>query len=276
MDLPQPHDTDRRAAAFAGLLLAAMAASPAAAQTLQFHRPEPSKSVNLEIQGGFQAVTTFWPATFVFDGFHGGVCTATAVGPRILLTAAHCVAEGGAGVIVKTSNSLTCWRHDRWSGPKWDVALCLSKKDIKLDNGAPYETLSKAAGEPAMHRDLTLLGYGCTVAGGSKGVLYEGVSPVSGTATTAAPFFTTFGTVAVCSGDSGGGAYLPGAGTSRSIVGVASMVTGTKASDFAAVPDADVRRWITVDWRNDRLKEGRTAAELRICGIDDALNVCHG
>lgn len=251
--------------------------SLAADPEVKLYRPESAKGVNLQVQGGFEATVSFWPATFIFDGAHGGICTATAVGPRVLLTAAHCVTNGGGGKIVKTNAKLKCWHHDRWAiGPRWDLALCLANKDIKLDITAPYETISIAAGEPVINRFITLLGYGCTVAGGSKGVLYQGDSPVTHIASAPKPWFTTTGPVAVCSGDSGGGAFLvDSASTSRRIVGVASMMTGSATSDFAATPDADAVRWFG-DWAAARLKEGHSKNELRICGLDGTLNVCHG
>lgn len=91
--------------------------------------------------GRSKAVVEFRPATFVFDGNHGGIRTATAIGPRVLLTGAHCIAQAGSETIVASNNRFTCWHHDRWvEGPKWDVALCLVNKTSKLQNGAPYDT----------------------------------------------------------------------------------------------------------------------------------------
>ena len=251
-------------------------AIPAAAQgqDIELFRPDSPVGVKLQVQGGQEATLSFWPATFVFDGKDGDSCTATAVGPKVLLTAAHCIfADVGPGVIVRYSNKLKCWRNKQWNGgAARDVALCLTDKPIRLEQSAPYERIAPVSGEPALQRPVPMLGYGCTVQGGSTGVLYQGQSPV---VRPPVPdrFFSTSGTVALCAGDSGGAAYLFN-DTSRRIVGVAAMVSGKETSDFAATSDASVHAWIA-RWTKDRIDEGRAKEDLKICGIDQTLNSCH-
>lgn len=252
------------------------AASPGGAQQIELELPSAPPEASAEIIGGQVAVAANWPATFVFTGSNAGPCTATAIGPRTLLTAAHCVDKVVSGKIKGSPVSLWCEAHP-WYEPNatsYDVALCVSSAKIPTLNARPYETIDPKVRPRAGHERLTMLGYGCTDRGGSGGTLYEGTSPVT-EADSQIVLFYTQGGAAVCAGDSGGGAFRTAStGFSRRIVGVASGALAGTRSRFVAVADAGVTSFIG-KWANRQVnRDTKEKIEVQICGLDQSLLDC--
>src|SRR5690349_1905023 len=85
-----------------------------------------------------------WPATFIFVG-DGGGCTSTAVGERVIMTAAHCIADHGKATVATAVKSVvvTCSRHPSYlQGNKTsDFALCVADQPFE---GIPFERISTA------------------------------------------------------------------------------------------------------------------------------------
>jgi hypothetical protein len=121
------------------------------------------RGVGPELQGGREAKSEDWPASFY--SMSGKRCTATLVGPRTLLLAAHCVGNRKkAAVTVDRIEYVGPCTHaaeykDGAGDDSADYALC------KLDKEIPditFETISSNAKRPKLGENLILTGYGCT------------------------------------------------------------------------------------------------------------------
>jgi hypothetical protein len=115
---------------------------------------------------------------------------------------------------------------------------------------------------PDIGAQVTLLGFGCRRIGGGgpSGLLYQGISTVRREANDQ-PFVETRGRAAVCSGDSGGGAYIrPAPSAPRRLFGVNSRGDLITRSQLTAIAFPSVRRFI---------EEWKDANQVEICGIDE-------
>ena len=148
----------------------------------------------------------------------GSRCTATIVGPRTILTAAHCVRDSGSIEDVATFVhdqevfQATCSHHPQYTDSySYDFALCKTNSEMKVK----YASIDTQA--PAIGDHVTLMGYGCTNPrdqdgegggnGGNDGKLRYGDAKVTllpGNGVGGGQYFYTTGSVALCFGDSGG------------------------------------------------------------------------
>jgi hypothetical protein len=259
-----------------GSLLAwsALAGFGAGAQTIRLQTfdtlPTQTKP---EVLGANPAKKGDWPATFVFRNETGAGCTATAIGPRAILTAAHCMRDmSTAAVLTETQDlTITCSHHPKYQGDiSADFALCLVNSDLPKFGGVGFEKVNTDPGLVAKGKRVDLLGYGCLVKGGqdkSFGTLYHGDTAVITDASLGgyANYVTTTGGAAVCFGDSGGGAYLPGpGGVSRRLFAVNSRGDINTVSWLSVTHLPDFMNWASA-WA--------TQNATKICGIHaDAPN----
>ena len=98
-----------------------------------------------QLGNGSVANTREWPASFIAKS-GSATCTATLIGPRTLLTAAHCVGDGATATVSYLNTPIIsgiCRRPTSWSvvEPSNDWALCLMEKEI-IRNGLAYEAIS--------------------------------------------------------------------------------------------------------------------------------------
>jgi len=138
---------------------------------------------------------------------NGAGCTASVVGPNVVLTAAHCV-DNGAKVSFKHSGlsytSEGCVHHPGYKTNKTqDFALCKVK-----DVAAPWISVNASHDFVKVGESLVLSGYGCTNkggGGGNDGYLRMGEAKVLQVPNTGSNFdIVSKGVAALCFGDSGG------------------------------------------------------------------------
>ena len=133
------------------------------------------------------------------------LCTATLIGPRVIITAAHCAETGDISRFIYDGEEFSAiiTRSPLYPNPDHDIAL---GKII----GSPISVrFAEIGGTPGLSEDFILTGYGCTDSdgNGSDGVLRIGDSTVIG--------FDGYDFIAkridgaaLCFGDSGGPAYV--------------------------------------------------------------------
>lgn len=190
-------------------------------------------------------------------------CTATLVGPRVLLTAAHCVDAGAGDEVTKTSLLMkgysigaTCKMHGNYaaatvpeeSTPRdsADYALCLLDEDVQSYpefEKLQFESIDRDAA-PTLTNPVLVTGYGCTsvklngagkpIFGPTVRVVGGGDATISATPGSGADrnYLQTHSVAgkeaALCPGDSGGplvtGATMKDQAHKRRVAGVNSSI----------------------------------------------------
>jgi hypothetical protein len=145
----------------------------------------------------------------VYISMNGGRCTATIVGPRVIVTAAHC---GENGETAQFQIGQTIYKAKLTRSPIYqegnpdkdhDISLGLIDKDV---TGIKFASVG---GKAQTGTDITLAGYGCTQVGGSGG--NDGILRYADSTITRFAGFDMEskkqGGGALCFGDSGGPAF---------------------------------------------------------------------
>jgi len=230
-----------------------------------------SSSPEGQVLNAVPALPGDWPATFVFLT-EGGGCTSTAIGRKVVITAAHCVRDRqDARVVVgNTGVALSCYHHpDYLRDISADYALCLLDSSLpNLDSG--FERINSSRDIIRPPARLLLLGYGCTTNQGQRdfGKLYQGFSTVEENSA-ANLYIHTKGGAAGCFGDSGGGAYwieseqeIKG---KRLLVGITSKGDVSTNSWLSSTAATSFFGWAR-SWAADRA--------VTICGVPGPEDNC--
>jgi hypothetical protein len=253
-----------------------------------------------EVIGGSVVEIGEWPATMILCSKAGTFCTATAVGQRIVLTAAHCLEgleradyvvgrfdhvsndEFGArtelqlGVKCRTHGKyrpflgrieLTTVMKNEWSA---DLAVCAVEKNMNL---TAYERVLKFSDRIAVHDEIMLVGLGCTESGGGgkMEVPYQGPAPID--SFVAGTYFvhtkrdpdSVQHWAALCSGDSGGAAFKSFSAGDRYVVAIAAISDDKEQSFLTNVTATDMIEFI---------KDNSNNNDLAVCGLHSAAPPC--
>jgi hypothetical protein len=213
--------------------------------------------------GGRPANPAHWPAS-VYISSGGSRCSATVVGKWVVLTAAHCVNDGGRIQFNLGPNrfSGSCKHHPNYKRNKTaDFALCKMSKPMM---GLPYESI--ATKQPyAIGDTLLLTGYGCTRGGGGGG--NDGIFRIGEAKVTRAPKGGNYDTVlekgaALCFGDSGGAGFV--------IKGDKRLVFGVNSRGDIATTSFLSSTWFGDSWMGDWANNNK----VKICGLHPDASGC--
>jgi hypothetical protein len=242
-----------------------------------------------KVGNGSVANTHQWPATVVTMAGGLGKCTATFIGPEVLLTAAHCVGEGAKAIVSEWETSGTCHRQGDWSmenmSPDW--ALCRMKSVDRP--GLFFERLDLNGEVVKIGTKLTLAGYGCvdldTQEQENPPVLRIGPVIVEKLPNLDASWGNWIVTVPathgggsfVCPGDSGGAVYRQSANGARSIVAIVSAVRADKdmpdyKTSYLSATSVPALRTFVNDWLKQQTVSTSTAPS--ICGVTASVPRC--
>lgn len=226
----------------------------------------PAFAQDQNLIGGTPADPKDWPAS-VYASMNNASCSATVVGEKVLLIAAHCVSNGGKASFSIGPNryTSTCthspdYRRDDTA----DWALCVVDRPV---TGIKYEVLATEAAVCQAGQKLMLTGYGCTRPGGGGG--NDGVYRIGEATINRCPDrdndIVTKGSAALCYGDSGGPAFKVESDGKRKLVSVNSRGDIRTTSYLSAIFTDKAKAFIA-DWSSRN--------QLKICGVHADAKDC--
>lgn len=212
-------------------------------------------------------------------------CTATLVGPRVLITASHCVDQNAEVVFgIRGRDDGLVYRGIAARSPSFkrgafefqdDVALVLVTESKKKDG--KWEETEGVDGVAPMNigfnikedDSVFLAGYGCTTkqqTGGNDGVLRSGKNSIL----LVKPTFSRLGKQGawLCSGDSGGPVFVNGAVAAIASKTVAPMILDeTKRPPVAEMPGVTYLSQLSTPGARKFLQDFAEEKKVDICGV---------
>lgn len=227
-----------------GLTLAAVASAAA---------PPVARKVTL-LQGQLVPEGRRTEVTWTVSG--SSVCSSVFVGPRVVLTAAHCIENGGPAIALDRGKRLygRGYRHPDYPGEDVDLALVLLKGARHL---GPYASVTSTVAEG---ESVDLFGQGCyqNEPPVSDGKFRRGVSRIDHMEDRDLVLSQPGGAVA-CFGDSGGPVFRRLAwGEGLELVGIISK-GNMEDRTYAVRVDQEKARAFIASFASD---------EIRICGVN--------
>lgn len=190
----------------------------------------------------------------------GEYCSATVVGKFSIMTAAHCITNSRVVTNVNGKPFIaSCEAHPAYDGRNNDIAMCKTTGPIM----PPYASL--VGSYPKMGDKVMLSGYGCTRpdgTGGNDGILRIGSTRISRMPFLGDAFFYTYDQTAICSGDSGGPAFVVTPDMTEShhwVLGINSRGDMQHWSILTAVFYPPIR---------DFVKSWSKTYDAKVCGIN--------
>ncbi len=219
-------------------------------------------SIKPSIINGTLAKTSEHSQVVALQDDTGGFCSATIVGPKTIITAAHCVPEdsstevtfdylGKNYIVTLTGNPLFGPRSDQ----DFDIAVGVTNKEIK--RAKPMNI----GGTAKKGDDLELVGFGCHEAYPSK--TWDDQKRKATVAVTGFSYPNVItdspDEVVVCDGDSGGAAFLTVGGK-------------TKLNAVITQSDNISESWscrLDAEENDEFIKKMAKDKKLKICGITE-------
>lgn len=220
------------------------------------------------IRGVTPADPAKWNSIFLSEE-NGTWCTAFAVGPRTIMTAAHCVPKDKT-IVLKRSNDesikASCSVPEAFqTDPTADYALCFLKTDIST---GPYETINTEKNRLKKFDTIILTGFGCRQFSNRNQKEFS-IGEVKFISAPGKNAGFVAGSASVCFGDSGGPAFVASSDdiANRVLIGINSKFTiteeGTMLSILALLP-SNIQTFF----------EDSSAAGWTICGITKNAKKC--
>ena len=197
-------------------------------------------------------------------------CTASIIGPEVILTAAHCTKNNGEIVPVSqddyefvykqnvyTAKCTTAPEYKHEQGDQ-DIALCKTNRPIRTRFASISTKLV------SLNDNVILIGYGCTnknASGGNDGILRYGLAKVTRISTDDYFSFHAKGKTTLCYGDSGGPSFkymLDPRNQHHYIIGVGSRGNLIDLSLLTEVAHKKNLQW---------MQEYEQANDVQICGL---------
>jgi uncharacterized protein YkwD len=197
-----------------------------------------------------------------------GNCTATLVGSRTVLTAAHCVGYNNRFTVGgRTYNASHIAVHPRCelNGPhpycsftntvEHDIALVILSQAVGNVTPSPIATRN-----PWVGQQLVLVGFGRTSEnGGGLGTKRMGPNRIAGLTTTKLRFDPIAGSSNLCNGDSGGPSFGQGSTGEEVVVGVHSTKNGVCGNGGHDMRVEHYESWLVASGGSDIRLEGQAA-----------------